>query len=569
MKTIYNQIITTRILGQYYTSLWLVLFSISITTIYAQSPQKMTYQSVVRDASGNLLANTIVGIQVSIVQGTTAGTNVYSETYSPNPQTNINGLVSLEIGTGTPSVGVFANIDWANGSFFLRVGIDPTGGTNYTVTGTSELLSVPYALYAETSGNAVADGSWSLSGNMGSDSTIDFIGTTDLQPLKFRVENEPFGELDIATHSIFFGERAGVSNIGADNIGIGTAVLIANTTGINNIGMGSQALLSNITGSNNIAMGDEVLLKNTVGTDNIGMGLRALTANTIGDDNIGIGNAALESNTTGGNNIGIGNTALDSNTTGIINIGIGIGALRSNTTGSFNVGIGDAALSSNITGTGNVGMGYNALYTTTGDHNIGLGYEALYYNTTGDHNIGIGELALTDNTTGSDNTAIGFNALSNNTIGSNNIGIGFNAEVPDPVTSNQIRIGNDQITYAGIQVDWSITSDKKWKEQIRSLPYGLDFVSQLKPVDYVRKNNETKTREIGFIAQDVKNLLTTVGYSDQGLLSKDSKGNLSLRYNDFIPLLTKAVQELNANNKSLQKMNIELVKRIEKLEQKK
>ncbi|MBN4085275.1 tail fiber domain-containing protein, partial [Flavobacteriaceae bacterium AH-315-B10] len=104
-------------------------------------------------------------------------------------------------------------------------------------------------------------------------------------------------------------------------------------------------------------------------------------------------------------------------------------------------------------------------------------------------------------------------------------------------------MGNSFITYAGIQVSWTVTSDKHWKKNIRELPYGLEVVKQLKPVDYVRKNNDAKTREMGFIAQDVEVLLAKIGYTDQGFLHKDDKGFMSLRYNDFIALLTKAIQE--------------------------
>ena len=92
------------------------------------------------------------------------------------------------------------------------------------------------------------------------------------------------------------------------------------------------------------------------------------------------------------------------------------------------------------------------------------------------------------------------------------------------------------------------------------------MVSQLKPVDYVRKNNESKTREIGFIAQDVEVLLNKLGYVNSGMLTTADNGRLSLRYNDFIPVLTKAVQELNDKTTALERMNNELLVRIEALE---
>jgi hypothetical protein len=127
-----------------------ILLVIVIAASWAQSPQKMSYQAVVRDAGNNLVTNSPVGMRMSILQGAPGGTEVYKELLNPNPQTNVNGLVTVEIGTGIPLIGTFANINWANGPYFIKVETDPTGGTNYTITGTSQLLSVPYALYSKT-----------------------------------------------------------------------------------------------------------------------------------------------------------------------------------------------------------------------------------------------------------------------------------------------------------------------------------------------------------------------------------------------------------------------------------
>ncbi|AUC75680.1 hypothetical protein [Olleya sp. Bg11-27] len=119
---------------------------------WAQSPEKMSYQAVIRDASNTLVASTTVGMEISILQGGISGTAVYVETQTP--MTNANGLVSLEIGTGTVAIGDFTTIDWANDTFFIKTETDPTGGSNYTITGTTQLMSVPYALYAKTSGSS-------------------------------------------------------------------------------------------------------------------------------------------------------------------------------------------------------------------------------------------------------------------------------------------------------------------------------------------------------------------------------------------------------------------------------
>ena len=132
--------------------LYTLLVAVFITaSTFAQAPEKMSYQAVIRDATGNLISNQAVGIQISILQTTVEGTAVYVETQTPT--TNTNGLLSLEIGTGTIVTGSFTAIDWSADSYFIKTETDPTGGTNYTITGTSQLLSVPYALYAKTSGN--------------------------------------------------------------------------------------------------------------------------------------------------------------------------------------------------------------------------------------------------------------------------------------------------------------------------------------------------------------------------------------------------------------------------------
>jgi uncharacterized protein (TIGR02145 family) len=134
-----------------FTLLMVFVFTIGA---FSQAPEKMSYQAVVRNASGELIKSSSVGIQISILQGSETGTAVYVETQTKT--TNSNGLVTLEIGSGAPVTGTFAGIDWSFGSYFIKTETDPIGGTGYTITGTSQLLSVPYALYAETAGNVDA-----------------------------------------------------------------------------------------------------------------------------------------------------------------------------------------------------------------------------------------------------------------------------------------------------------------------------------------------------------------------------------------------------------------------------
>jgi hypothetical protein len=118
--------------------------------VFAQAPQKMTYQAVVRNSTNALVQNSTIGIKVTLLQGSATGTVVYVETHTT--LTNENGLLNIEIGGGTIVSGTYQDgIYWAVGPYFLKTEIDLLGGANYTITSTSELLAVPYALHAKQS----------------------------------------------------------------------------------------------------------------------------------------------------------------------------------------------------------------------------------------------------------------------------------------------------------------------------------------------------------------------------------------------------------------------------------
>ena len=150
---------------------------------FAQAPQKMSYQAVIRNSSNALIVSTAVGIKISILQGSSSGTPVFVETHTTS--TNSNGLASLEIGAGTPVTGTFAGINWAAGPYFIKTETDPTGGANYTIAGTNQLISVPYALYSANgtagavgpTGAAGADGTNGINGTNGSTGATGTNGT--------------------------------------------------------------------------------------------------------------------------------------------------------------------------------------------------------------------------------------------------------------------------------------------------------------------------------------------------------------------------------------------------------
>ncbi len=339
---------------------------------------------------------------------------------------------------------------------------------------------------------------WLLTGNSGTDTAINFIGTIDNQPLRFRVNNAWAGELHPTNGNVSFGLAAGQSiTTGLSNTAIGRSSLYGNTSGNFNTAAGEGSLVTNTTGSFNAATGYQALYSNSTGSYNVANGTSALYSNTTGDNNTANGYQALNSNTSGFNNTANGYKALFSNTTGIYNNANGFRALYSNTIGnyntangvdalyynsdgssntatgsyalfnntwgSFNTANGLEALFSNITGTENTANGNQALYSntvgyentasgfqallsnTTGYKNTAFGSQALFTNLAGDQNTSIGSGTLSNNTTGNRNTAIGPSALINNTTGTQNIAIGYNSgPAPGFINLfNTIGIGND------------------------------------------------------------------------------------------------------------------------------
>lgn len=114
----------------------------------AQAPEAIKYQAAIRDADGNRLTSSAVGVQISILQDSATGNVVYTETFAETTTTS--GLLNIEIGGGTSTTGSFTDIEWSQGPYFVELSLDIAGGSNYTTMGTTQLVSVPYSLYANT-----------------------------------------------------------------------------------------------------------------------------------------------------------------------------------------------------------------------------------------------------------------------------------------------------------------------------------------------------------------------------------------------------------------------------------
>ncbi|MBR6132196.1 MAG: collagen-like protein, partial [Bacteroidales bacterium] len=132
---------------------FILILSLLAVSLFAQAPQKMSYQAVVRNSNNALVTEQNVSVRLSILQGSATGAAVYTETHTVT--TNVNGLLTVEVGAGNSSQN-FSQIPWGMGPFYLKSEIDPEGGINYSIESVQQLLSVPYALYAANAGNVPA-----------------------------------------------------------------------------------------------------------------------------------------------------------------------------------------------------------------------------------------------------------------------------------------------------------------------------------------------------------------------------------------------------------------------------
>lgn len=571
------------------------------------------YQGVARDNSGNIIANQAIGIRFTVRSGFANGTVVYQETQTSN--TNQFGLFTTAIGTGNPVNGSIAAIEWGSDNHFLQVELDIQGGSNYSDMGTSQLLSVPYALHAY---HATSVDTLTFLTDLDYDTKIQVEETADEDVIRFdlagvetwkmnavRLEPSNAGQSlfigngtgfydDLSDNqNTFVGDSSGHFNTsGFSNTAIGYNSLYANTSGWGNTALGKGSMFSNLTGDRNTAVGSATLSENTTGHSNAAVGFGALLFNTTGRYNTAIGNAAVQANTTGDSNVGVGHQALFKNSTGDFNTATGTWALTENTTGKQNTAIGHSSMKENTTGWSNTSVGWSAMYeNVTGSNNTAFGHAALQSNLTGSQNTSIGYGSMFNNTDGKYNTAVGFQSLLENSEGQyrtgigqssnsvdsifdNNTGIGFDA---DPTSSNSVHIGNTSVTSIKGQVGFTTYSDKRFKKNIREDEVvGLEFINRLKPVTYnydvksYSKWKEANYGEVdtafwkgkydieeirfsGFLAQDVELIAKETGYDFSGVdKPKNAKDSYGLRYAEFVVPLVKAVQELNEQFRVLQ-----------------
>jgi len=609
-----------------------ILFLIAVITflsinIFSQAiPKQISYQGVLKDASGNVLTGDFV-MTFKIYNDPSGGSALWTEIQTVSVAS---GLFSVQLGSINPittvpfdrehylgiTIGIESELtprtllNPSPYSFMSMNVLDNVittskiqdGAVTSLKIGNNEVVKSLNGLKDNV--NLVAGDNITLtpSGNdltisatTGGGGTIGGSGTTNYIPL--------FTGTTAIGNSLIYQTDGG--NIGIGTITPSAKLELSESDALVNgltIGRGTANL------SYNSAFGYRALYSITTGNYNTANGYQALYSNTEGDDNTANGYWALYSNGTGRSNTANGYLALRSNTTGSYNSAIGGWTLRLNTTGSYNTASGFQALNLNTEGERNTASGVYALsYNTTGSYNTANGDEALSSNTTGSYNTANGVAALDENTTESYNTAVGYEAgdyypfstgtflgavaYPNSSGYSNIMGLGYNAR---PTASNQVRIGNSSVTSIGGYAGWTNFSDGRYKTSIQENVKGLDFIIKLHPITYQLDMNklsanlkENQRRDengnitiessetdiksrieksqivhTGFVAQEVEKAAKDLGYDFSGV---DAPKNA----NDFYGLrYAEFVVPLVKAVQEQQKLIEELTRRIEELEKK-
>lgn len=331
--------------------------------------------------------------------------------------------------------------------------------------------------------------------------------------------------------SLVLGQDAAKSVSGTHNTAIGQKSLSQLGSGVNNTALGSDSLASVTVQNNNTAIGAFALSQN-IADGNTAIGNQSSMRSTTSTNSTAVGNRTLATNISGCHNTAVGSDALMS-TLSHNNTAIGSMALRDNTGGEDNTAIGTSASQDNEYGSRNVATGYRSLYSNgNGSDNTALGTNALEYLVHGSNNTAIGSSALV-NTIAGDNTAIGFKAGENNTTGSGNLFLGQEAGSKITTAGNCVVIGSipgrnisdatfianvhdANVTGASVMVDTfgrlGITlSSKRFKDTIQPMGDEIsDKLMQLEPVTFCYKDDPTKIKHYGLIAEQVHEIFPEI-----------------------------------------------------------
>lgn len=369
-------------------------------------------------------------------------------------------------------------------------------------------------------------------------------------------------DLDGADYCTFVGFDAGYGGgTGTYNQGVGYRALYSLSSGSTNTGVGTDAGLALTTGSGNVMVGQGTGDNLTTGSYNIFMGYAARPLANNNNYGVALGYFAKAGNYS----VAIGENAGGSSISGSdYNVMIGRRAGYDIAGGDNSVFIGYESGYSAATGNANAGVGRDTLKSlTSGFYNNAIGYGAGRYITSGAFNTALGGYTIRNVTTGDDNTGVGYIAGNSLTTGSNNTIIGHDSDVSSATVSNEITLGDSNIATLRCNVQTiSSLSDERDKTAIEDLPYGLDFINDMRPVQFTwnrRDGSLGDTPDMGFIAQDLYDVeLTHSSTSRTRLVKWENPEKLEADYVRSYPILVKAVQQLSAKCDALEARIAEL-----------
>lgn len=563
------------------------------SAVWGQAPRAFKYQAVARNGAGEVLANQAVSFRISVLSGSAMGTAVYAETHS-GKTTNGFGLVDLEIGKGSVSMGLFSAISWESNSYFLKVEMDPAGGSAFQVMGTTPLLSVPYALHARTaeidnvndadhdvtneiqalsiSGALLSlsrgGGSVTLPSSVGgdgwgtqtvvTDATLAGQGTTT-QPLKIAQQAATTGQVLKWSGSMWYPgtDMAGITLPYYEKCSTNVAFVIHNEKGIaieglvtndTNQGTGTgvmgESRMDNGTGVYGLASattGTTFALKGESKSDN-GFGLRAEATHTSGSNFgvWGISNSSKGVGVYGYNNASTGTTC---GVRGGVNSSSGFSGYFQG--GKFHVN-------------GRVGLGTTE--PAAGLHLKGSGYPEsfMYLEAPATKDAGF---RLYEGTTEKwhifNNAASGGLTINNNAYSiaifakQSNAYVGLGTTAP---TQKLHVVGNAYKTEGG--TSWATSSDLRLKTVLGGYDKGLEAITALKAVRFVYNAGNPRQlvagmEQVGFVAQEVQKVFPEA-------VTRAEDGYLDFNIHAINVALVNAVSELKAENDRLKAQNATL-----------
>ena len=534
------------------------LFLLITFSFFAQSPEKMSYQAVIRDATNTLLTNQSVGMQISILQTTTTGTAVYIETQTVT--TNTNGLVSLEIGMGDTSDD-FSAIDWKAGPYFVKTETDPTGGSSYTITGTSQLMSVPFALYAKSSGSSETNATNIANNTTSIELNTLKVGITAQQASDITSNNAKTGITTEQSDAI-------VANTAKTGITSDQATAITDNTAKTGITSGQASEIAANTAK--VGYTEAAVTANTaVAANTLKVGITAQQASDITSNNAKTGITSDQATAITDNTAKIGITsaqasAITANTAKTV---MTLGTTSTTALAGNTVTITPEQVSAIAANASNVswqddGMG-NITNTNSGNTNIGDGVSGINVNSMWDRidlngydidldgvniNIGDGGMGGVHVDYGETNIGDGMRGINVNSMG------------------DRIDLNGD-VTVFGY---FSQASDKRFKKDIVTINNALSKVLQLRGVNYYWKNNDFPNRgfddklELGFIAQEVEVVIPEI-------VSEIGDGYKGVEYSKLVALLVEAIKEqqaiIDGQKTEMADMRVELDGRLKALEE--